>query len=83
MSLTVNIQVVAPCDIASITVLEHDAPRRGKTYLSEKTISIENNNRRILLSDDDIKKLHHQQVITTYYSKLKISIFLLPLKSLA
>lgn len=52
-----HMQDVAPCDIASITVLEHDAPKRGKTYLSKQTATTENN-RRILLSDNDIKTLH-------------------------
>lgn len=80
MSLTVNIQVVAPCDIASITVLEHDAPRRGKTYLSEKTISIENNNRRILLSDDDIKKLHSPTSYNDILQQAENQHFLAPIK---
>ncbi len=80
MSLTMNIQVVAPCDIASITVLEHDAPRRGKTYLSEKTISIENNNRRILLSDDDIKKLHSPTSYNDILQQAENQHFLAPIK---
>ena len=75
-----NIQDVAPCDIASITVLEHDAPRRGKTYLSEQTISVENNNRRILLSDDDIKTLHSPTSYNDMLQQAENQHFLAPIK---
>jgi len=75
-----NIQDVAPCDIASITVLELDAPRRGKTYISEQNISTENNNRRILLSDDDIKTLHSPTNYNDMLQQAKGQHFLAPIK---
>ncbi len=52
-----HIQSVAPCDVTSITVLEHDAPNIGKTYLSNHASIIQSDTRRIELNDNDIKKL--------------------------
>lgn len=74
-----HMQDVAPCDIASITVLEYDAPRRGKTYLSEQTISADNN-RRILLSDDDIKTLHSPTSYNDMLQQADKQHFLAPIK---
>ena len=75
-----HMQDVAPCDIASITVLEHDAPRWGKTYLSEQNFSTENNNRRIQLSDDDITTLHSPTSFNDMLQQADNQHFLAPIK---
>ena len=74
-----NLQDIAPCDIASITVLEHDAPNRGKTYLSDKIISSENSSR-ILLSDEDIKTLHSPTNYNDMLQQAEGKHFLAPIK---
>lgn len=75
-----NIQDVAPCDIASITVLEHDAPRRGKTYLSEQSLSTDSNSR-ILLSDRDIETLNSPTSYNDMLQKAVDKHFLAPIKN--
>ncbi len=75
-----HIQNVAPCDIASITVLEHDAPNIGKTYLSDHAFTIQNNNKRIELSDDDIKRLQSPTNYNDMLQQAKDHHFLAPIK---
>lgn len=74
-----NIHDVAPCDIASITVLEHDAATKGKTYLSDKT-HFSNSNLRISLSDEDIETLKSPTSYNDMLQQAKGQHFLAPIK---
>ena len=78
-SVLKHMQDVAPCDIASVTVLEHDAPKMGKTYLSKQTVATENNIR-ILLSDEDIKTLHSPTNYNDMLLQAEGQHFLAPIK---
>lgn len=75
-----HIQDVAPCDIASITVLEDDAPNIGKTFLSQNAAAVGSQNKRITLSDEDIKTLLSPTATTDMLAKADEHHFLGPVK---
>jgi len=75
-----HIQDVAPCDIASITVLEHDAPNIGKTFLSEHISSKEYGDIRIELNDKDIQTLYAPTNYNDMLHQAKDKHFLVPIK---
>lgn len=79
-SVLKQMQDVAPSDIASITVLEHDAPKMGKTYLLSKQTVTTENNKRILLSDNDIKTLRSPTNYNDMLLQAKGQHFLAPIK---
>lgn len=74
------IQSVAPCDIASITVMENDAPNIGKTYLSDHSFEIQDDNKRIVLSENDIKTLQSPTNYNDMLQQAKDQHFLVPIK---
>ncbi len=76
-----NIHNVAPCDIASITMLDETAPERGRTYLFNHTSGHEEN-QRILLSDTDIRNLMSPTNYNDMLQQANNEHFLSPLKKL-
>ena len=75
-----HIHNVAPCNIASITVLEHDAPNIGKTYLADHSIEIKTDNKRIVLSDNDLINLKSPTNYNNMLEEAADKHFLAPLK---